>query len=231
MSGSMQMTAIARGRTDLVVRLLETGAAGEPAQLADALRWAAYYGDCTACRILHRHGLPLDLLGDDRGLGAAAFHGHWQLCEWLLECGADARRADPLTGETALHAALVNEDRERYDRVLQVLLAAGADPNAATMAGQPTAAFMRDSRTRGERPLHRAALFGTAATIRLLLGAGAEPAALDAGGESALAWASWARRPVEVLRLLLFGEHRIHPDHQPLRVSLLGSPRTGDAQD
>ncbi len=162
--------------------------------------------------------------GANFGLDAAAFHGHWQLCEYLIELGARPGLAAPDTGETALHSALTNENRERYDLVVKVLLAAGADPNAPTNPGVPTGSFMRDARTRGETPLHRAALFGSPDTISLPLAAGASLEATDAAGESALAWASWARRPTAVLRLLLYGEHTLHPEHVPLRRRLLGEP-------
>jgi hypothetical protein len=64
----------------------------------------------------------------------------------------------------------------RYDLVVSVLLAAGADPNAATLPGVPTGSFMRDCRTKGETPLHRAAAFGDAGTVLMLLDAGADRA-------------------------------------------------------
>ncbi len=76
------------------------------------------------------------------------------------------------TGETALHSALCKTDRLVYDRVLEVLLAAGANPNVTTKPGVETGAFMRDCRTKGETPLHRAAAFGEAETIQMLLDAG-----------------------------------------------------------
>src|SRR5262249_38340940 len=107
---------------------------------------------------------------------------------------------------------------------VQVLLRAGADANAKTRPGAETGAFMRDARTRGESPLHRAALFGTPPTLALLLDAGANREAVDAFGDSPLSWASWARRPVDILRPLLFGEHRIHEKHTPMRANLLGKP-------
>lgn len=217
---------IENGRTDLVVPLIASADGPDALRTrgGDLLRWSAYYGDVTACRVLRDAGLELTALGPDLGLNGAAFHGHWELCEFLLENGATARFADPATGETPLHSALTNEDRVRYDPAVRVLLRAGADPNAATTPGVPTGAFMRDAKTRGETPLHRAALFGSAATLTLLLDAGANREALDAFGESPLAWASWARRPVEVLRLLLYGGHRIHPDYKPMRENLLGTP-------
>ena len=170
-------------------------------------------------------GQSLDTQGSDLGLNAAAFHGHWQLCEFLLENGAPACFANPTTGETALHSAMTDNDRDRFDLVVQVLLHAPVPiQNAVTLPGAPTGAFMRDARTRGEAPLHRAALFGTPSSIALLVDAGAKREAQDAFGETPLAWASWARRPVEVLRPLLYGAQRIHPDYKPMRVNLLGRP-------
>lgn len=221
---------VATGRTDLIVDILTTHGSGPWPEVegASLLQWAAYYGDVTALKALLGAGAVLADLGQDRGLNAAAFHGHWQLCEFLVEAGASARYADSVTRETPLHSALTNDDRMKYDLVVKVLLRAGADANAPTVPGAATGCFMRDSRTRGEGPLHRAAAFGTPATIQLLLGAGARPEQTDAHGDTPLAWASWYRRPVEVLRLLLHGEHRIHPAHRPLRENLMGSP-SGDS--
>ena len=226
MTTATLLQRIGNGRTDLVLELL---AASDSALILrehgkNLLGWSAYFGDTSACRVLLRAGQSLTLLGADLGLNGAAFHGHWQLCEFLLENGASARFADPATGETPLHSALTNDDRLRYDLVVYVLLRAGADPNAVTTPGVPTGSFMRDARTRGESPLHRAALFGTPQTISLLLESGASREAVDVSGETPLAWASWARRPAEVLRLLLYGDHRIHPNHAPLRRNLLGTP-------
>jgi hypothetical protein len=226
METSACLHRIENGRTDLVEPLLASVDA--PAILkshgAKLLESCSYFGDVTACRLLHRHGQPLTSLGPDLGLNGAAFHGHWQLCEFLIESGASARYVDPTTGETPLHAAVSNHDRMRYDLVVKVLLRAGADANAATIPEKETGAFMRDCRTRGETPLHRAAVFGSPETIEMLLAAGADRERKDARGETALSWASWARRPTEVLRPLLFGPHRIHPGNLPMRANLLGTP-------
>ncbi|MDH4046235.1 MAG: ankyrin repeat domain-containing protein [Gemmatimonadota bacterium] len=217
---------IEAGRTDLILELLDSQ--GTPDLLSehglDLLRWSAYYGDVSACRYLQSRGVELGNLDGNLGLAAAAFHGHWQLCEYMLESGASATAVRSDNGETPLHAALTNEDRVRYDLVVRVLLGAGADPNAKTKPGAPTGAFMRDARTKGETPLHRAAVFGSEATVNLLLAAGATREARDAFGDTPLAWASWARRPVEILRLLLHGEHRIRSQYRPLRANLLGQP-------
>jgi hypothetical protein len=105
-----------------------------------------------------------------------------------------------------------------------VLLRAGANPNVATLPDIETGSFMRDCRTRGETPLHRAALFGTRETIEKLLAAGADRERKDARGETPLSYASWARRATDVLRPLLYGPHRIHAENQPMRVNLMGKP-------
>ncbi len=225
MNATSILSRIKNGRTDLVYGLSAENLRENGAEL---LRWCAYFGDVTACRILVAAGHSLELLGAGLGLSGAAFHGHWQLCEFLLENGASARFVDMTTGETPLHSASTNEDRIRYDLVVKVLLRAGADPNAVTKPGAPTGDFMRDARTRGETPLHRSALFGSRDTVDLLLNAGANREARDAFGETPLAWASWARRPDDVLRALLYGNHRIHPQHKPMRANLLGTPDAVD---
>lgn len=214
------------GRTELVFDLL---AAGLPANHKDEhgvslMQHCAYYGDVSAMRFLLAHGELLNSLGENYGLSAASFHGHWRLCKFLLEQGADVNLRDPDTGETALHASLSKTDRMVYDRVLRVLLAHGANPNVATIPGVETGAFMRDCRTKGESALHRAAAFGEAETIRLLKDAGATLDARDASGDTPLSWASWYGRPTPILRELLYGDFRIHPQNQAMRANLLGKP-------
>ena len=49
-----------------------------------------YYGDVSALRLLLDRGETLASLGRNFDLNGAAFHGHWRLCEFLLESGADA---------------------------------------------------------------------------------------------------------------------------------------------
>ncbi len=219
---------IADGRTDLILDCLIAGVdPSTPDADGNTLQqWASYYGDVGMLRLLLQRGISLTELGRDLGLRAAAFHGHWQLCEFLLEQGAPVNAADPETGETPLHMALCNDDRLRYDPVVQVLLQAGADIHAVTLPDRPTGAFMRDCRTRAETPLHRAAACGGFETLRLLLDAGADREQADGNGDTPLAWASWQRRPVELLRLLCHGEQRIHPNYRSLRAHLIGQPGT-----
>jgi ankyrin repeat protein len=179
-----------------------------------------------AMKALVAHGAKPADLGDDLGLGGAAFHGHWRLCQFLLESGANANFADAATGETGLHAALCKTDAVVSDRVLKVLLAYGADPNRHTIAGAETGGFMRDVRCKGETPLHRAAAFGEGSTIQLLLDAGAKVDARDANGDTALTWGSWYLRPDEILRQLCYGKWRIREGRKGMRAYLLGEPHS-----
>lgn len=228
---------ITEGRTDLVFEYLE--APGGKADATDAhgvplIRWCAYYGDVSAVRFLLAHGQSLAALGDNLGLNAAAFHGHWRLCEFLIEQGADVNRPLPDTGETPLHAALCKTNRPAYDLVVKVLIAAGADANVTTTPGVETGGFMRDCRTKGETPLHRAAAFGSEATVRLLIESGARIDARDANGDTPLAWASWHLRPDAILRMLTYGTFSIHPERDSasdhgrgwgaMDLNLLGRP-------
>lgn len=218
---------IASGRTDLVYDYL---AAGNPATAADAhgvslMQHCAYYGDVSAIRHLLANGAFLTALGDGFGLGGACFHGHWRLAQFLLEQGADANHTDTDTGETPLHNTLCTTERVAHNRVMRVLLAHGADPNCATKPDAETGGFMRDVRTCGETPLHRAAAFGDEEAIRLLLEAGAKIDAKDAHGDSPLSWASWHLRPDAMLRMLLYRGFRIHPQRTSMHEYLQGDPR------
>lgn len=227
------------GRTDLVFEWLGQG--GDPRVMDEAgtplLRWCAYYGDVSAIKFLLAKGENPGTLGDNLDLSGAAFHGYWQLCQFCLEQGANVKWADPETGETALHAA-TSSNRAGAENVVRVLLAAGADPNARTLLGKETGSFMRDCRTKGETALHRAAAHGSTEMIRLLIDAGASVDARDAADDSPLSWASWHRRPSEVLRLLVFPPHKLHPDAHwtgdhgagvgGLDRHLIGNPAIGD---
>lgn len=219
---------IAAGRTDLVFEwVAQGGAIDASVEGASLMGWCDYYGDVSGLRFLLRQGASLAELGPNLGLSRAAFHGHWRLCEFDLEAGADPGFPDPDSGETPLHAALCKRQSLAHERVVEVLLAAGADPNRPCEAGIETGCFMRDVRTRGETPLHRAAAYGTVNAIRLLIEAGARLEARDANGDSPLSWASWALRESDVLRMLCFGAHRIHARHSSMEDYLLGRPVSG----
>ncbi|MEQ1865351.1 MAG: ankyrin repeat domain-containing protein [Micropepsaceae bacterium] len=207
---------IAEGRTDLVFDYV---AAGHAASSRDAdgvplICWCAYHGDVSAIRFLLARGEALSSLGANLDLNGAVFHGHWRLCQFLIESGADVNYPLPDTGERPLHAALCKANRPEFDEILKVLLAAGANPNCATKPSVETGSFMRDCRTKGETPLHRAAAFGSEQAIQMLLDAGAVIDARDMHGDTPLSWASWYLRPRSVLKKLCYGKFVVHLDAQ-----------------
>lgn len=229
---------IADGRTDLVFDLLASGRSEDSTTTGGVpvIKWCARYGDVSAIRYLLENGASLSSLGENFDLIGAAFHGHWRLCEFLIETGADVNFTEHNTGETPLHAALCKANRPVFDLVVRVLLAAGAEPNCKTKPGIETGSFMRDSHTKGETPLHRAAAFGSEESVQLLLDSGALIDAKDMHGESPLSWASWHTRPDNILRKLCYGEFSIHPDRDSsfdhgagwgyMEKDLLGRPKT-----
>ena len=216
---------IAEGRTDLVFDYLAEGhpLGSKTSDGGSLMQWCAYYGDVSALRFLLSKGEALQSFGEDMGLNAAAFHGHWRLCQFLVESGANVNFREKNTGETALHAAL-SSHRATQHHVVKVLLDAGADPNIATKPSAESGAFMRDVRTRGETPLHRAAAFATEETIQLLLDTGAKLDAKDINGDSPLSWASWHLRSDSVLRKLLYNGFSIRPTRRTMDSYLIGTP-------
>ena len=214
---------IVDGRTDLVFDYVSQGhpATSKDKDGVSLIKWCAYYGDVSAIRFLLANGESAASLAGE--LNAAAFHGHWRLCQFLIENGANPNQALDDTGETPLHAALCKTSPS-HDRVIRVLMANGADPNAKTKVGVPTGSFMRDCRTKGETPLHRAAAFGSSESIQLLLDAGAIKEAKDANGDSPLAWASWHLRPDVILRKLCYGVFSVNEARVPMEINLIGEP-------
>ena len=214
------------GRTDLVFDYLSEGHAANSTDSngVSLIKWCAYYSDVSAIRFLLAHGESLASLGENFDLNGAAFHGHWRLCEFLIENGADVNHPLPDTGETPLHAALCKTNSPAHHLAVTVLLAHGANPNCATKPSAETGGFMRDCRTKAETPLHRAAAFGSEETIQRLLDAGARKEAKDMNGDSPLTWASWYLRPDSILRKLCYGDFFIHPDRRSMEAYLLGTP-------
>jgi len=125
---------ISDGRTDLVFDYLAEGhaATATDANGVSLMKWCAYHGDVSGIRFLLAKGESLESLGENLDLNGAVSHGHWQLCEFLVEHGADVNYPQPDTAKTPLHAALCKANRPAYNRVLKVLLANGANPNCAT---------------------------------------------------------------------------------------------------
>lgn len=130
-----------------------------------------------------RVGRVRDLLRDDPGqsgfhssdgfspLGLAAFFGHAEVVEVLLEFGADpAERSRNAMNVTPLHSAAAHGDPTVALRLCELLLEREADPALA--------------QTGGWRPLHQAASHGNLPLVELLVRYGADPSAESDDGRT-----------------------------------------------
>jgi len=206
---------ISQGRTEYFLDLMELDQWQELLHEGQVkpLQWLVYYNDLTALKLVLKEGGDLGSIDLNGELGNAAFFGHWKICEFLLGQGADVNASVDKTDERPLHNALAKAGRPYYLYTVRTLVEHGADVNVHTKAGIETGAFMRDVRTKGEAPLHRAAAYADEATIQYLLDNGAEKEAKDAYGNTPLSWASEHLRPGTILYLLQYGSHRISQKH------------------
>lgn len=207
---------ISKGRTDFIFQLLHKPNWKELLHEGHIkpLQWLVYYNDTTGLKAVLESGGNLDSINLNTELGNAAFFGHWKVCDFLISNGADVNAPVAQTNETPLHNALAKAGRPYYFYTVKLLVEKGADVNAKTITGMETGAFMRDVRTKGETPLHRAAAYADAKTIGYLIENGADREAKDANGNSPLTWASEHLRPGIILSLLCYGEHSIGDAHK-----------------
>ncbi len=208
---------LSRGRTDFIFQLLQKSNWQELLNEGQVkpLQWLVYYNDTTALRAVLNAGGNLSSIDLNSELGNAAFFGHWKVCDFLIKEGADVNAViDQKTGETSLHNALSKAGRPYYLYVVKILVENGADVNVKTIPGIETGAFMRDVRTKGETPLHRAAAYADEATVDYLIQNGADIEARDEHGNSPISWASEHLRPGAILSLLAFGDHRVGEAHK-----------------
>lgn len=135
----------------------------------------------------------------------AAFNGKVNSVKWLLDKGEDVNFSFADTGENALHYTICKmSEMDQRVEITRILINEGIDITKKTLPGKSTLCFMRDAFLKGETPLHRAAAFGNAAIIKMLLDAGADPTAKDANGDTPISWGSWYLRESEILRLLIY---------------------------
>ncbi len=212
---------ISRGRTDYIFHLLQQPNFNDILREGriKPLQWFVYYNDTTALRAVLEAGGTLESIDLNQELGNAAFFGHWKVCDFLIKQGADVNAKVDKTNETPLHNALAKAGRPYYYYVVRLLVEKGANVNAKTIPGLETGAFMRDVRTKGETPLHRAAAYADERTIQFLLDNGADKTAKDANRDSPLTWASEHLRPGKILALLAYGEHRVGEGHKTKNTS------------
>lgn len=212
---------ISRGRSDYIFDLLKQpnwkGILLEGQ--VKPLQWLVYYNDTTALKAVLREGGSLESINLNDELGNAAFFGHWKVCDFLINNGADVNGYVGKTNETPLHNALAKAGRPYYFYVVKLLVDKGANVNAKTIAGLETGAFMRDVRTKGETPLHRAAAYADEKTISYLIDNGADKTVKDANGNSPLSWASEHLRPGTILSLLTYDGFQISEGHKTINTS------------
>lgn len=191
------------GDIELVRTLVESGADVNAENAHGAGPLSTVHPEIAA--YLLASGADPNVQHDEHGatvLASLAYANRMECVKLLLEHGADANRGREESGETPLHHAIAGGGYIDISALIRLLLQHGADPNAATIPGVISYNFWRDARTRGETPLHRAAAYGSLETIRVLLDAGASRQTRDHNGDSPLSWASWHRRPKNIIDLL-----------------------------
>jgi len=176
-----------------------------------ALMYAARQGSLEAARALAEAGADLNVADPDgtTALHLAILNGHFDTAGMLAEKGADPNIAD-VTGMAALYAAVdMSTLGEIYGRpgrkstdklsavdLLPILLAHGANPNAALKSPTLTRAHTPGEPSLGEgtTPLMRAAKNGDIAAMRVLMAHGADASLKQKNGTTALMLASGVGR-------------------------------------
>jgi ankyrin repeat protein len=192
------IAAVKKGDREAVERMLTSDPAlvsARDEQGVSAVLLSHYYGKTEVSRVLLARRPELDifeattagdaervraLLATDRSLanawspdgffplGLAAFFKRPVVAKILIEYGADPRMASKPAGFTPLHSAVADDTGTDVKELVQMLIDAGADPNARSASGGT--------------PLHTAGFTGNVPVTEMLLAAGADPDATDAKG-------------------------------------------------
>ena len=168
-----------------------------------ALLYAAREGNVPTAQVMVDKGVDLNYgdVDNTTALTVSILNKKYSFAKFLIEHGADTNIADA-SGRTALYAIVEarNEDwttlpeRKTDDplpsiEVLKLLLSHKAQPNSALNRALPGKSGMDSGDTglgAGATPLLRAARSGDAASMRLLLAAGADPKLATREGTNAL---------------------------------------------
>lgn len=156
-----------------------------PERIQELLFDAARLGRLDVLPALLQAGADIAAL-DAKGhspLILASYHGHEAATKLLLDQGAPVDQADAARGNTALMGVAF----KGYLGMIDILLGAGAEPDAINHAGQ-TALMM-------------AALFGHEAIVDRLIERGCDPQRKDAAGNSAVSVALGQGNEAMVARL------------------------------
>ncbi len=236
-------------------------AAGDAAGAADgvapprgfsAFLFAVQGGHIDVAAVLAESGADIDDMAPDgsSALVVAIDNRHYELAVWLLDRGADPN-ADGV-GWTALHTAvLAHRPHFRVvpdpsptgnltsGELIEALLAAGADPNAASrervrLATQTSPLYP----TEGVTPFLLAAIAADVPLMRLLLAHGAETRVTTASGSTALMAAAGAATyagqgagseadALEAVKLLLDTGVDVHAADEAGNTALHGAANRG----
>lgn len=177
--------------------------------LVDQLQMAARVGDADLCRSLIDMGAPVKNFGSNWQWGPlldAAWHGHAEVCELLIQAGADPNIRDS-NGMTAIHRACEKNGRG-FPHLIPELVRLGVNIDARNKFGE-TALHHACARVDGhdlvvtllnaganpnvsngveqlcQMPLHLAARFGMEMHCKTLLAHRADPLVRDAHGNTA----------------------------------------------
>ena len=185
------------GHVSVVKLLLDAGAAVNSPERSPAspLMVAAGAGHLDVVKLLVARGADVNAAGEGTALTAAAYQGHREIVQFLLEKGA---RPDDLSGDgSALTAAASSAQVE----IVKLLLDRGMAVNARTKQGR-TALITLAASTWPEPPAK-----GVMETAKLLIERGADVNARDSQDRTALsyAFAHESRRPInaDLVKLLI----------------------------
>jgi ankyrin repeat protein len=161
------LTALYHGKSDIATAILRRGPNLTVFEAAAA-------GDAARVReIVERDATQADAIAPDgySPLGLAAFFKRREVVRYLLEMGADPRRASRQGGFAPLHSAVATDAGARDIEIVRMLLDKGADANARSESGST--------------PLHTVAFTGDRESLDLLLEHGADPAIKNREGKTA----------------------------------------------